>query len=57
LRHASRRERFGAGTFPQIVIGDAHIGGAAEIAALDARAPSGDCWRCSRLPHAASCRP
>ncbi len=32
------RERFGpdATTFPQIVIGDRHVGGASELAALDA---------------------
>ncbi len=32
------RERFGPGatTFPQIVIGDRHVGGATELAALEA---------------------
>jgi glutaredoxin 3 len=29
------RERFGVDTFPQIVIGDRHIGGASELAKLD----------------------
>jgi glutaredoxin 3 len=29
------RERFGVDTFPQIVIGDRHVGGADELAALD----------------------
>jgi glutaredoxin 3 len=29
------RERFGAETFPQIVIGERHIGGAAELVKLD----------------------
>ena len=35
---ANRRElaeRFGATTFPQVVIGDRHIGGADELARLD----------------------
>jgi glutaredoxin 3 len=32
---ADLRARFGAGTFPQIVIGDRHIGGADQLVALD----------------------
>jgi glutaredoxin 3 len=32
---ADLRSRFGAGTFPQIVIGDRHIGGADQLLALD----------------------
>ncbi len=31
---ADLRARFGAGTFPQIVIGDRHIGGADQLVAL-----------------------
>jgi glutaredoxin 3 len=32
---ADLRARFGVGTFPQIVIGDRHIGGADQLVALD----------------------
>ena len=32
---ADLRARFGAGTFPQIVIGDRHVGGADQLVALD----------------------
>ncbi len=32
---AELRERFGAGTFPQIVIGERHIGGADDLVKLD----------------------
>src|ERR1700710_3117473 len=32
---ADLRSRFGAGTFPQIVIGERHIGGADQLVALD----------------------
>jgi len=32
---AELRDRFGADTFPQIVIGDRHIGGADELVQLD----------------------
>jgi glutaredoxin 3 len=34
-RRAELRERFGADTFPQIVIGDRHIGGADDLVRLD----------------------
>lgn len=32
---AELRDRFGVGTFPQIVIGDRHIGGADDLVRLD----------------------
>jgi glutaredoxin 3 len=32
---ADLRARFGAGTFPQIVIGERHVGGADQLVALD----------------------
>lgn len=39
---ADLRARFGAGTFPQIVIGDRHIGGADQLVALDKSGELGD---------------
>ncbi len=36
-RRRELRERFGVDTFPQILIGGRHVGGADELAALDRR--------------------